>query len=290
MPEGDTVFRAARSMHNALARRLLTSTDFRVPRYAAADLSGQTVTEVAPRGKHMLTRTDAGITLHTHFEMDGSWHLYKPGTRWRGGPAHQIRVVLQNAEWTAVGYRLPVIELIPTSGEEGVVGHLGPDLLGPDWNLEAALRRLGAKPNVSVAEALLDQRNLAGIGNLYKSETLFLKGVHPWSPVNTVKELPDVVTLAQKLLKANTQHWAQATTGNTAKGQRHWVFERAGQPCRRCGTRIRSALQGDPATERITYWCPTCQPEPAVLQLLGRALEAGEGHKALHQAWQEGQA
>ncbi|HEX2150028.1 MAG TPA: DNA-formamidopyrimidine glycosylase family protein [Actinomycetota bacterium] len=261
MPEGDTVFRAARSMHKALAGRMLTSTDFRVPQYATADLTGQIVTEVVPRGKHMLTRTDDGVTLHTHFKMEGSWHLYKPGTKWGGGPAHEVRVVLQNAEWSAVGYRLPIVQLLPTSDEDQAVGHLGPDLLGPDWDLDAAVTRLLDKPDTSIAEALLDQRNLAGIGNLYKAETLFLRGVHPWTPVAAVRDLPALVALAQKLLKANTRHWAQATTGNTARGQRHWVFERAGQPCRRCGTPILSAMQGDPAVERITYWCPACQPK-----------------------------
>jgi endonuclease-8 len=261
MPEGDTVFRAARSMHKALAGRVLTSTDFRVPRYATADLSGQTVTEVVPRGKHMLTRTDGGVTLHTHFKMEGTWHLYKPGTRWRGGPAHEIRAVLNNAEWTAVGYRLAIVELLPTAEEHRAVGHLGPDLLGPDWDLDEALARINAEPELAIGEALLDQTKLAGIGNIYKNETLFLKGLHPWTPVNEVKDLAGVVTLAQKLLRLSCDHWAQSTTGNTAPGERRWVISRGGQPCRRCGTRIATGMQGDPAVERFTYWCPNCQPD-----------------------------
>jgi endonuclease-8 len=248
-------------MHKALAGRVLTATDFRVPQHATADLSGQTVTEVVPRGKHMLTRTDAGVTLHTHFKMEGTWHLYKPGTRWRGGPGHEIRAVLQNAEWSAVGYRLGIVELLPTVDEHLAVGHLGPDLLGPDWDLEEALARINAKPDRTIGEALLDQRNLAGIGNIYKNETLFLKGLHPWTPVNQVKDLASVVTLAQKLLKLNSEHWAQSTTGNTAPGERRWVISRGGQPCRRCGTRIATGMQGDPAVERFTYWCPSCQPD-----------------------------
>lgn len=261
MPEGDTVFRAARSMRKALAGRVLTATDFRVPQHATADLSGQTVTGVVPRGKHLLTRTDAGITLHTHFKMEGTWHLYRPATRWRGGPDHEIRAVLRNAEWTAVGYRLAIVELLPTAEEDRVVGHLGPDLLGPDWDLEEALKRLTADPEQAIGEALLDQRNLAGIGNIYKNETLFLKGLNPWVPVKDVKDLASVVMLAQKLLRLSTEHWAQSTTGNTARSERRWVFSRGGQPCRRCGTRICTAMQGEPAVERFTYWCPSCQPQ-----------------------------
>lgn len=261
MPEGDTVFRASRSMHKALAGRVLTFTDFRVPQHATADLSGQTVTEVVPRGKHMLTRTDAGITLHTHFKMEGTWHLYKPQTRWRGGPAHEIRAVLKNAEWTAVGYRLAIVELLPTAEEDRAVGHLGPDLLGPDWDLQEALGRINAEPELAIGEALLDQTKLAGIGNIYKNETLFLKGLHPWTPVNQVRDLAGVVTLAQKLLRLSCDHWAQSTTGNTAPGERRWVFSRGGQPCRRCGSRIATGMQGDPMVERFTYWCPHCQPD-----------------------------
>ena len=263
MPEGDTVFRAARSMNKALAGRVLTSTDFRVPRHATADLSGQTVTEVVPRGKHLLTRTDGGVTVHTHFKMEGTWHLYRPGSRWRGGPAHEIRAILKNAEWVAVGYRLGIVELIPTAREHLAVGHLGPDILGPDWDLELALRNLLAKPDRAIGDALLDQTNLAGIGNIYKNETLFLKGLHPWTPVSQVGDLASVVTLAQKLMQVNAEHWSQTTTGNTAPGQRQWVFSRGGQPCRRCGTPIRTGMQGDPAVERFTYWCPGCQPERA---------------------------
>src|SRR5947199_5568313 len=119
-------------MHDALADQVLVHSDFRVPQLATSDLAGQTVIEVASRGKHLLTRTDAGLTLHTHFRMDGTWHLYRPGTPWSGGPAWQGRVVVANAEWEAVGYRLPVVDLLATQDEARVVGHLGPDLLGDD--------------------------------------------------------------------------------------------------------------------------------------------------------------
>ena len=266
MPEGDTVWLAARRMNDALAGRVLTRSDFRVPQLATTDLTGRSVVEVVSRGKHMLTRVDGGVTLHTHFEMDGSWHLYRPGSRWTGGPAHQVRVVLENAEWQAVGYRLPVVELLPTGDEATVVGHLGPDVLGRDWDPVEVLRRLLADPGREIGPALLDQRNLAGIGNLYKTEALFLSGLTPWTAVRDVPDLAAVVDRARRLMRANRDHWQQTTTGSTRRGEDHWVFERAGRPCRRCGTPIRSAHQSEPGREvqaRICYWCPACQAGPS---------------------------
>jgi endonuclease-8 len=266
MPEGDTVWLAAQRMHDALAGRVLTRTDFRVPQLATADLTGRGVREVLSRGKHLLTRVDGDLTLHTHFEMDGTWHLYRCGSKWSGGPAWQVRVVLANDEWQAVGYRLPVVDLLPTEEEDRVVGHIGPDLLGPDWDEAEALRRLRADPAREIGPALLDQRNLAGIGNLYKAETLFLSGVTPWTPVGDVPDLDSVVGRARKLLHANKDHWQQTTTGSLRRGEDHWVFERAGRECRRCRTRIRSAEQMEtqrPTHARLTYWCPRCQRGPA---------------------------
>ena len=262
MPEGDTVWLSARRMHAALAGRVLTTSDFRVPALATTDLTGQTVTEVVSRGKHMLTRFDGGLTLHTHFRMDGSWREFPAGTPWHGGPDWQVRVVLGNTEWVCVGYRLPVVDLVPTTDEDTRVGHLGPDLLGPDWDADEAVRRISAQPERSIAEALLDQRNLAGIGNLYKAESLFLRGLHPWTPVSEVADVPALVALNHRLLMANRDRWDQVTTGDLRRGRQHWVFERQREACRRCGTPIHKADQGDdPRTARITYWCPTCQPD-----------------------------
>jgi endonuclease-8 len=264
MPEGDTVWLAGRRLHDALAGRELTRTDFRVPRHATADLAGRTVTEVVSRGKHLLTRIDGGaaepLTLHTHFRMDGSWHLYRHGARWRGGPDWQVRIVLENAEWQAVGYRMPVVELLPRDREDEAVGHLGPDLLGPDWDPAEAVRRLGAEPARSIGEALLDQRNLSGIGTLYRAETLFLRGVHPRRPVAEVPDLPALVEVSRRLMHANRQHPQQITTGDSRRGRQHYVFERAGQPCLRCGIPIRSEELGPVGQERRSYWCPSCQP------------------------------
>jgi len=283
VPEGDTVWLAARRLHDALAGRPLTRTDFRIPALATADLTGETVLEVASRGKHLLIRTDAGHTLHTHFRMDGTWHLYQPDARWTGGPEWQVRVVLANSDWVAVGYRLPVVDLVPTAGESSVVGHLGPDLLGPDWDAARAVANIAARPDREIGPALLDQRNLAGIGNLYKTEALFLSGITPWTAVGDVGDLDAVVRRAHRLIDANKSHWHQSTTGNLHRGDQHWVFERAGRPCRRCGTPIATAEQAEPEQPtygRICYWCPHCQRGPAPQPVRGSDKRpAPSGHR-----------
>ncbi len=263
MPEGDTVWLAGRRLHQALAGRPLTSSDFRVPALATIDLSGREVVEVVSRGKHLLTRIEGGLTLHTHFRMDGSWHLYRTGERWRGGPQWQVRVVLTNADWAAVGYRLPVLDLLPTRSEDTVVGHLGPDLLAADWDGEReaeVVRRLSAAPGTTIGEALLDQRNLGGIGTLYRAEALFLRGIHPRRPVADVPDLDQVVRLARRLMAANRLHPAQITTGDSRRGRQHYVFDRHRQPCRRCGTPIKTEEFGPAGQERRSFWCPNCQP------------------------------
>jgi endonuclease-8 len=260
MPEGDTVWLAGRRLNDALAGQRLTASDFRVPQLATTDLTGRTVLEVVSRGKHLLTRFDDDRTLHTHFRMDGTWHLYRPGARWRGGPDWQVRVVLATDQWQAVGYRLPVVDLLARAVEHRVVGHLGPDVLGTDWDIDEALRRLTAAPDREIGQALIDQRNLAGIGNLYKAESLFLARVSPWRQVREVPDLQAVVEQARRLLTLNRHHPAQVTTGVQRRGQEHWVFERAGKPCRRCRTRVSVAGQGTPPFERLTYWCRNCQP------------------------------
>jgi endonuclease VIII len=259
MPEGDTVWLAAKRLHAALAGTTLRRGEFRVPQLATVDLAGATVREVVPRGKHLLIRFADGRTLRTHFRMDGSWHIYRPGTRWRGGPAYDIRLVLAGEAWECVGYRLHDIALVPTAAEDQLVGHLGPDVLGPDWDLDEALRRLREQPAEQIGVALLDQRNLAGIGNLYKVEALFLCGVHPWARVADVPDLAAVVTKARTLMLANREHPEQNTTGLPGRGQDHWVAGRRGRPCRRCGTTILLGDQGPDSQERVTWWCPKCQ-------------------------------
>ncbi|WP_406740406.1 DNA-formamidopyrimidine glycosylase family protein [Streptomyces atratus] len=265
MPEGDTVLQTAGRLRTALAGRVLTRSDLRVPRFATADLTGRTVLDVVSRGKHLLTRVEGGLTLHSHLRMDGAWRVYAAGERWRGGPAHQIRAVLGNAERTAVGYRLPVLELLRTRDEAKAVGHLGPDLLGPDWDPGTALRNLLADPGRPLGDALLDQRNLAGIGNIYKAELCFLARATPWLAVG---DLPAptaarLVTTAKQLLEANRDRPTRTTTTpRTARGhgpkERLWVYGRTDRPCLRCGTPIRTADQD----ARPTYWCPRCQSGP----------------------------
>lgn len=265
MPEGDTVWLSARRMHDALGGQTLTRSDFRVPALATVDLAGRTVREVVARGKHMLTRLTAdeapALTVHTHFKMDGSWQLYRPGERWRR-PGHQARLVLDTPPWQAVGFLLHDIRVLRTRDEQQLVGHLGPDLLGDDWDLAEAVRRLAAEPTREIGLALLDQRNLAGIGNLYRTEVLFLHGVTPWTPVGDVDDLPRLVERARTLLVANKDDWPQITTGDSRRGRQHWVFERAGRPCLRCATPVRTAMQGTPPQDRVTYWCPHCQRGP----------------------------
>jgi endonuclease-8 len=263
VPEGDTIWLTAHRLHAALAGRALVRAELRVPQLATVDLVGRRVLEVVPRGKHLLTRLDGDTTLHSHLRMDGSWHLYGPGEPWRGGPDHQVRAVLGTGERTAVGYRLPVLALLPTADEAEVVGHLGPDLLGPGWDPAEALRRLAAEPGRPLGEALLDQHNLAGIGNVYVSELCFLRGVTPWTPYGLVPAPERLVALARRLLEANKARPGHVTTGDTRRGRTHWVYDRARRPCLRCRTPVRAGEHGPADRRRVAYWCPRCQRGPA---------------------------
>jgi endonuclease VIII len=260
VPEGDTVWRACQRLNEVLAGRVLTRSEFRVPSLATTDLTGIGVREVISRGKHQLFRFSNEFTLHTHFKMDGAWKIYPRGRRWSGGPGFEIRAVLGTDDHDAVGYRLPVIELVPTAAEDTVVGHLGPDLLGPGWNLDEAVRRISAQPDRTIGEALLDQRNLAGLGTFYRAELLFLHGVHPRTPVGDVRNLRRIVERGQLMLQANRWRPEQSTTGDLRPGRRAYVYQRSGQPCRRCGTPIRFEELGPRGEERHSYWCPHCQP------------------------------
>jgi endonuclease VIII len=258
VPEGDTVWRTARKLHEVMADQILVTSDFRVPAYSTVDLTGSRVLEVAARGKHLLLRTEPGLTVHTHLKMDGAWHIYRVGSRWRG-PGFQVRLVLGTADWWCVGFRLGLVEVLRTTAEESAVGHLGPDLLGPDWDLGEALRRLTGDPDRRIGEALLDQRNLAGIGNLYQSEG-FLAGIDPRSPVASVPALEQLIERIRLLLNTNKDRSRQSTTGDLRRGQNTWVYLRAGLPCRRCGSAVKVARQCRAPENRVIYWCPSCQP------------------------------
>lgn len=263
MPEGDTVWLAGKRLRAALVGQELVRGELRHPELSTVDLRGRTVTAVASVGKHLLTRFDDGSSLHTHFLMDGSWHLYSPGARWKG-PDHQVRAVLAVPDRVAVGFRLHQMALVPTNDEARVVGHLGPDLLDDAWGPEletAAVANLAAQPDRELGQALLDQRVLAGLGNLYRNEMCFLLGVSPWCPVSAVDPVT-TVRMGRDLLWRNADRPEQSTTGALGWGAQHWVFERASQPCRRCGTRIRTAMQGPGHQARITYVCTRCQTGP----------------------------
>jgi endonuclease-8 len=268
MPEGDTVWLAGRTLDQALAGQLLVRSDFRVPELATLDLSGRTVGKVESYGKHLFFHFDRHAILHTHFRMDGSWHLYSLGQRWRGGPGWQIRAIMSTATVTAVGYRLPVIDMFTGADRERLISTLGPDLIREDVDFTAAARRcLSGEASRPVGETLLDQRVVAGLGLIYVTETLFLHGITPWVHVDQVPDLAAVLGTASRLMRANRHHYIQTTTGDTARDAWHWVYERAGRGCRRCGATIEIAWQASAAHRRLAYWCPRCQSGPAPLGL-----------------------
>lgn len=256
MPEGDTVWQTARRL-DALAGQVLVASDFRVPSLATTDLSGRRVVETVSRGKHLLTRVEGDLTVHTHLKMEGGWDVHAVGTRWRK-PVHEARVVLRTAKTEAVGFTL-IVDVVATGDEGRLVGHLGPDLLGPDWDAEEALRRLRRQSETPIGQALLDQRNLAGIGNVYRAELCFLSGVDPHTPVSDVPDLPRMVERAHQLLVAHREKVSRVTTGDRRPGRRLWVYRRRG-PCLRCGAPISYSELGPEGQERGVWWCPTCQP------------------------------
>jgi endonuclease-8 len=256
------VWRTARRLDAALAGRALTIADLRWPSLATVDLTGRTVVESTSAGKHLLLRLAAdgdrpALTLHSHLKMEGSWrvqHAAGPAARGSG-----VRAVLGNPGWTAVGYRLGALDLVPTRDEARLVAHLGPDLLGPGWDAAEAVRRLGADPARPVGDALLDQRLLAGAGTFFMAEALFVRGITPWTPVGSVSGLEELVNLLHRMLSASAGGPGQTTTGDTRPGHRQWVHGRAGRPCRRCGTSVLVAPIGAPPRDRVAFYCPACQ-------------------------------
>jgi formamidopyrimidine-DNA glycosylase len=265
VPEGDSVYRVARKLEPALVGQALARGELRVPAHATDDLAGHTVTGIDTHGKHLLTRLDSGLTLHTHLKMDGSWTVTRPGRRLPRDLLPDVRVLLETrAGSTAFGISMPVVELVRTVDESDVVGHLGPDPLRSDWDAAEAAGRLAADPARPLAAALLDQRNVAGLGNLWVNELCFLRGHSPWTPVEQV-DLPALLRLAARALKhsALVPGAYQVTTGRNRRGEDHWVAGRAGLPCRRCRTLVQVAAEvPDDPDRRRTWWCPRCQPGP----------------------------
>lgn len=251
MPEGDAVVRTARRLDAALQGAVLTGSDLRVPRFATTDLAGQTVLGTGTRGKHLLTRTDAGWTLHTHLRMDGSWVTIPHGRRWPK-PAHQARAVLETSTHQAVGFLLGVVEVVRTDDEAAALAHLGPDLLGADWDEQEAVRRLERHPDDPVFDALSDQTRLAGLGTIWAAETCFTRGVHPAAPVSQAGDLTRMVRVARLKLQQSVE--ARAPLPMAVYGREHAA-------CRRCGTPIRRLTLGTlEQRPRDAYFCPSCQP------------------------------
>ena len=262
MPEGDTVYAAAARLRAGLAGRVLESSDFRIPSLATADLSGREVLAVRSVGKHLLidvAESGPGVgdtlSIHSHLKMEGAWHVHPRGQRWRR-PAYQARAVLRTADHEAVGFDLGVLELL--ADPDAALAYLGPDLLAHDFDREEAIRRLGSDPDATIGAALLDQRLIAGIGNVFRSEICFLRRVLPTRPVGEV-DLGPVVDLSRRLLWANRMRSARTTTGNTSPNARMWVYGRHGRLCRRCATPVKRGELESPGGERSVYWCPRCQ-------------------------------
>ncbi len=251
------MYRTARLLRDALEGEMLTGSDFRVPAFATLDLAGERVDSVVSRGKHLLIRVGS-VTIHSHLKMEGSWEVYAVGARWRH-PGFQARVVLGTADAVAVGFQLGLLEVVSRSDEDSVVGYLGPDLLAPDWDPDEAVRRLAEHPDQPIAVSLHDQRNLAGLGNVYVNEVCFVRGMLPTRPTREA-DLPATVALAHRMIVANRDRSQRVTTGSMRRGESTWVYGREGKPCLRCGTLIeRSELGRTELEQRVTYFCPRCQ-------------------------------
>lgn len=250
MPEGDTVFHTADTLRKALVGHTLTRCDVRVPRFATIDLTGQVVDQVCSRGKHLFIRVGTA-SIHSHLKMDGSWRVTSRAAR----SDYRVRIILEANDIRAVGIDLGVLEILDRAHDGDVVAHLGPDLLGDDWDPKVAAANLTAQPDRPIAEALLDQRVLAGIGNVYCNELCFVSGRLPTAPISAIPDPHRLVSRAREMLWANRYRWNRCTTGNTRAGAQLWVYGRAGQSCRRCGTPINV----DDSAARVAYWCPICQ-------------------------------
>jgi len=278
MPEGDTIFRTARNIGRALIGKVLTGFYSTYPRLTRFNddtpLTGQTVDQVEARGKWMLMHFSGGGILASHLLMNGRWHIYRHGERWQL-PRFQMRIVIENAQYQAVGFRVPVAEMHTTRTLERDLRIPRPenDLLSADFDAAAALERLVSRGGDTIADALLDQSVLAGVGNVFKSEICFVNGLNPFRSVGTLTcdEAAQTVRSAQRLLRANVledsgdlivtyRGQQRRTTHNSDPTASLWVYGRHGEPCRRCGEAIRRRIQGDDA--RVTFWCPRCQPMP----------------------------
>jgi endonuclease-8 len=275
VPEGDTIFRAAATLHRALAGKPIVRFESMYPAVTRVHddhpLTATHVEKVSSSGKHVLMYFGNGFVLRTHMRMNGSWHIYRRGEAWRR-PRRDMRIVIATAEFEAVGFNVPVAEFLDprAMARQDDLRSMGPDLLADRFDAQEALRRFRERPEVSIADALLDQRLVAGAGNVYKSEVLFLCGVNPFARVAAVNDerLLALLATARKHLQANvidataaivTYRGYRRTTRRADPAERLYVYGRAGKPCRTCGTPIEMRAQGPNA--RLTYWCPRCQPQ-----------------------------
>ena len=281
MPEGDTVLRTARRLHQALAGRPLVRAELRWPSLGDADLAGRTVAEVTAYGKHILTRIDAvdtadpstprrrrptvpavPLTLRSHLRMEGRWYVHaRDAEPWPPAGRAGVRAVLGGAEWTAVGTWLGLLDLVPTTAEHDLIGHLGPDIMADGFDPVTAASRLLDAPEIAVGAVLLDQTTVAGIGTMYMAEALFVQRVSPWTPVGEV-DLPALLATARRQLLRGAGQAVPSTTGNPRRGMRTYVHGRSGRPCQRCGATVRVAEIGPADKRRPAFYCPTCQPGP----------------------------
>jgi len=276
MPEGDTIFRTARTLGRALTGKVVTRFESAYAQLVQADdqaaFAGETVARVEARGKWLLMHFSGGRILATHMLMIGSWHIYRPGERWQEARAN-LRVLLETADFVAVGFRIPVAKVYTAESlaRERAIPQPGSDVLGAEFSAEEAVRRMLGQADVELADALLDQRILAGVGNVFKSEICFLAGVSPFVRVGALsrERVESVMEIARKLLAANVLEDSgdqivtyrgrkRRTTNSSDPAASLWVYGRRGEACRRCGESIQRCLQGKDA--RVTYWCSRCQP------------------------------
>jgi len=273
VPEGDTIFRAARTLHRALAGHDVVRFESVFPAltriHEDAPITGRRIERVSAAGKHLLMAFSGDLVLRTHMRMNGSWHIYRPGEAWRR-PRHDMRIVIATTAFEAVGFNIPVAEFLEPRAlaRQEDLRRMGPDLLGETFDAAEAIRRFRERPQLSIADAFLNQRIVAGAGNVYKSEVLFLCAVNPFVPVADVTDaqLAALLSTARRHLQANvidptsaivTYRGYRRTTGRADPSERLYVYGRAGKPCRKCGTPIELRAQG--AHARLTYWCPRCQ-------------------------------
>jgi endonuclease-8 len=257
MPEGDSIRRLAERITSRFAGERCERCVTRDPRLVGFDVTGLRLREADARGKFLLVRFADGRTLYAHLGMDGSFDVGPAAPE----PAWRRRVELWMETGRLTGVDVPELGVVATRDEDQVVGHLGPDLCGPVApDLDVAVARVGSRPEEPLAGALLDQRNVAGFGNVYAIELPFIVGVSPRQPTGTIDGLRDLLGIGTALIRSNATHGVQNTTGRRLRSADHWVYGRRGRPCPLCGTPLDGWSERDSPWRRMAVWCPGCQP------------------------------